>query len=307
MNGVVTILSPKSHFESKMNGVVTILSPKSHFESINGMELHFTEWGDRKKPTVICWHGLTRNGRDFDTLAKHLSKDYHVICPDTIGRGLSQWSSSPERDYCFENYVNIAVGLLDRLEIEQVRWVGTSMGGAIGMRLAGTPEHRNRISHLVLNDIGAGASENQPQDIEGIKRIIRYVGTPPQFRTFTELKNYYKLIYNSFGLSNEKEWDEFTQNSCRRRDSGGISPDYDPNIALQFQHSEDLTLWRYWEAIQSKIFLIRGEISDVLPLDVVLKMKDTQSFQMETIAKIGHAPALNTDEQISIVEKFLKD
>ncbi|PGS55886.1 alpha/beta fold hydrolase [Bacillus sp. AFS041924] len=290
-----------------MNGVINILYPKSRFESINGMELHFTEWGDRKNPTVVCWHGLTRNGRDFDILARHLAGEYHVICPDTIGRGLSQWSTSPEQDYCFENYVNIAIGLLDRLEIEQVRWVGTSMGGAIGMRLAGTPEHKNRITHLVLNDIGAGASENQPQDIEGIKRIITYVGTPPQFKTVTELKNYYKLIYQSFGVTSEEEWNDFTRNSYRRRDEGGISPDYDPKIALQFQHTEDLTLWSYWEAIQSKIMLIRGEVSDVLPLDVALKMKDTQKFQMETIPKVGHAPALNTNEQISIIDKFYKE
>ncbi|PEL13934.1 alpha/beta fold hydrolase [Bacillus sp. AFS017336] len=293
--------------DSKTNGVINILNPISRFETINGMELHFTEWGDRKNPTVVCWHGLTRNGRDFDILARHLAKNYHVICPDTIGRGFSQWSTNPEQDYCFENYVKIAIGLLDQLEIEQVRWVGTSMGGAIAMRLAGTPQHQNRITHLVLNDIGAGASENQPQDIEGIKRIISYVGAPPAFKTFTELKNYYKLIYNSFGVSSEEEWNDFTQNSCRRRDEGGISPDYDPKIALQFQHSEDLNLWNYWEAIQSKILLIRGEISDVLPLDVALKMKETQSFQMETIPKVGHAPALNTKEQISIVEKFLKE
>ena len=283
-----------------------MIAPQSRFETINGIELHFNEWGDRKNPTVVCWHGLTRNGRDFDILARHLANNYHVLCPDTIGRGLSQWSSSPEQDYCFKHYVNLAIGLLDHLEIEQVRWVGTSMGGAIGMRLAGTPTHKNRISHLVLNDIGAGASENQPQDIEGIKRIISYVGSPPQFKTFTELKNYYKLIYHSFGLSSEQEWNDFTQNSCRRRDEGGISPDYDPTIALQFQHVEDLNLWSYWEAIQSKILLIRGEVSDVLPLDVASKMKETQSFQMETIPKVGHAPALNTAEQISIIEGFLE-
>jgi pimeloyl-ACP methyl ester carboxylesterase len=286
--------------------VIFIVSPTSRFELINGMEVHYTEWGDKQKQTVVCWHGLTRNGRDFDYLARELANDYHVICPDTIGRGLSEWSTSPKVDYCFENYSNLAISLLDRLEIEQVRWVGTSMGGAIGLRIAGSMEHQNRITHLVLNDIGAGASENTPQDIDGIKRIINYVGNPPYFNTFNELKNYYKLIYSTFGISTEQEWNDFTRYSCRRRDGGGISPDYDPNIALQFEHSEDLNLWEFWEGVKSKTLLIRGEISDVLPLDVALKMNQKQNCQMVTIPKIGHAPALNTEEQISIIENFLQ-
>jgi pimeloyl-ACP methyl ester carboxylesterase len=283
-----------------------MLIPKSRFETINGMDVHFTEWGDPQKPTVVCWHGLTRNGRDFDILARRLARDYHILCPDTIGRGWSQWSSSPEKDYCFENYSNLAIGLLDHLGIEQVRWVGTSMGGAIGIRNAGTPLHQNRITHLILNDIGAGASENEVKDIEGIKRIISYVGDPPQFKTFTELKNYFKSIYTTFGLSNEQEWIDFTRNSCRRRDEGGISPDYDPNIAMQFQHTEDLNLWVHWQAIQSKILLIRGEISDVLPLDVAVKMEKKPNCEMITIPKLGHAPALNTEEQITLIENFLR-
>jgi pimeloyl-ACP methyl ester carboxylesterase len=283
-----------------------MLSPKSRFETIKGMEVHFTQWGDPQKPTVVCWHGLTRNGRDFDILARHLAQDYHILCPDTIGRGWSQWSSSPEKDYCFENYSNLAIGLLDYLGIEQVRWIGTSMGGAIGLRIAGTPHHQNRITHVILNDIGAGASDNAVQDIEGIKRIISYVGTPPQFKTFSELKNYYKTIYAAFGLANEQEWTDFTRNSCRRTNEGGISPNYDPNIALQFQHTEDLNLWGQWEAIQCKTLLIRGEQSDVLPMDVALKMQQKPNCQLVSIPKLGHAPALNTEEQISIIADFLR-
>ncbi|MGG1396897.1 alpha/beta hydrolase [Bacillus salipaludis] len=281
-------------------------SPKSRFETIHGLEVHFTEWGNPKNPTIVCWHGLTRNGRDFDKIASFLEKEYHVLCPDTIGRGWSQWSSSPEKEYCFEVYSSLAIGLLDRLEIEQVRWIGTSMGGAIGMRIAGTPEWQKRITHLVLNDIGAGALENSAQNIEGIKRIISYVAAPPQFKTVSELKTYYQTIYATFGFSNEQEWIDFTRFSCRRKDGGGVGPDYDPNIALQFHHLEDLNLWNYWEAIQSKVLLIRGEISDVLPFDVAEKMKERPNCQMVTIPKLGHAPALNTGEQISIIEKFFE-
>lgn len=280
--------------------------PKSKFVTIDDLEVHFTEWGDPKNPTVVCWHGLTRNGRDFDTLASHLAKEYHVICPDTVGRGWSQWSSSPEKDYRFEGYKNLAVGLLDMLEIEQVRWVGTSMGGAVGMRIAGSPQHQNRITHLVLNDTGAGALESTVQNIEGIKRIISYVASPPQFQTFNQLMNYYQHTYSTVGLTNEQEWIDFTKHSCRRREGGGFSPDYDPNIALQFQHFEDANQWNYWDAVQSKVLLIRGEISDVLPLDVAERMAEKPNCQLVTIPKMGHAPALNTDDQISMIENFFR-
>ncbi|RLQ90009.1 alpha/beta fold hydrolase [Falsibacillus albus] len=269
------------------------------------MEVHFTEWGDPKNPTIVGWHGLTRNGRDFDILARYLAKDYHILCPDTIGRGLSQWSTSPDKDYCFEFYSQLAIGLLDYLGIEKVRWIGTSMGGAIGIRIAGSTRYKNRITQLVLNDIGAGALDQDVQDIEGIKRIIGYVGDPPHFNTFSELRKYYKAIYAPFGLT-EQEWDDFTRNSCRRRDDGGFSPDYDPKIALQFHHTEDLDLWGHWEAVQADILLIRGEISDVLPLDVADKMKQKNGCHLVTIPELGHAPALNTEEQLKLIENFLQ-
>ena len=279
--------------------------PSSRFVTIQGMEVHVTQWGDSRKPAVVCWHGLTRNGRDFDILARQLSNDYFVLCPDTIGRGLSEWSSTPEQDYCFENYSNIAIGLLDHFQIDRVRWIGTSMGGAIGLKIAGTPQHQERIARLILNDIGAGGSGHGAQDIAGIKRIIGYVGNPPRFKTFTELKNYYKTVYATFGISSDEEWIDFTKYSCRRNNDGCISPDYDPNIALQFQHTEDLNLWDHWNRVTAQVLLIRGERSDVLPLDVAERMIQKADCQMVTIPKLGHAPALNTTDQIRIVENFI--
>jgi pimeloyl-ACP methyl ester carboxylesterase len=283
-----------------------MIKRKSRFLTINNMEVHFSQWGDLTNPTVVCWHGLTRNGRDFDIIAAQLAENYHVICPDTIGRGLSQWSESPESEYCFETYANLAIGLLDHLGIKQVRWIGTSMGGAIGLKIAGTSSTQNRISHLVLNDIGAGPSTNAAADNEGIKKIISYVGSPPKFKTFSELVNYYKLIYSTFGINTEKEWLDFTRTSCRRHDDGTFSPDYDPHIGLQFLHENDLCLWDEWENVKAKVLLIRGEVSDVLPLDVAQKMNKKLNCQMITVPKLGHAPALNTEEQINKISNFLQ-
>ena len=143
-----------------------------------GYEIHFTEWGERSGEAVIMWHGLSRSGRDFDDIAGHLAKRYRVLCPDTIGRGLSQWARDRERDYCFEVYAGIAVDLLAQAGIQNLRWVGTSMGALLGMRLAAR-ELKGRISHLLINDIG-------PQiPAAAATRIAEYVGNPPVFDDFS--------------------------------------------------------------------------------------------------------------------------
>src|SRR3954471_4927328 len=133
-----------------MNALTT---PVSRYAEVLGTELHYTEWGEGQAETVVAWHGLARTGRDMDEIAAPLAPRYRVICPDTIGRGLSQWSRDPVRDYCFAHYEQLAIGLLDQLGIERVHWLGTSMGGALGLRLAAGPL-KGRIRRLVLNDIG---------------------------------------------------------------------------------------------------------------------------------------------------------
>ena len=128
-------------------------APASRYLRCAGRELHYTEWGAADAPPVIMWHGLARTGRDFDDLAQALADDYRIICPDAIGRGLSQWSPDPVAEYQLDFYATLARALADGLSLARVRWVGTSMGGATGMHAAATTL-RNRISHLVVNDIG---------------------------------------------------------------------------------------------------------------------------------------------------------
>jgi pimeloyl-ACP methyl ester carboxylesterase len=148
------------------------MSFTSHYIACEGRELHYTEWGAAHGPqaeTVIAWHGLARTGRDMDDIAEHLAQRYRVICPDTLGRGLSQWSPAPEAEYCLAFYVKLAVALLDQLGLERVHWLGTSMGGAIGTLAAAGPL-RGRITRLVLNDNGPSLA---PAAIERIRSLCR--------------------------------------------------------------------------------------------------------------------------------------
>jgi pimeloyl-ACP methyl ester carboxylesterase len=278
---------------------------------IKGKEIHFTEWGDSSNPTVICVHGLTRNGRDFDILADLLSKSYHVICPDIFGRGLSQWSTNPNEEYCFHFYEQQIVGLLNELTIDQVRWIGTSMGGALGIRAAGGSLKR-RITHLVLNDIGAGPTEEAMRNStsasnEALQAILTYTANPPKFETMSQLKNYFQQIYPALGFIEDEQWMQFALNSSRRTDNGRLTPNYDPNIVKQFSHVNDLALWEQWDQIIAKVMVIRGEISGILPLDTVADMtKRGPNFILHELKGLGHAPGLDTEEQLGFIETFLK-
>ena len=115
------------------------MTHRSRYATCAGLEIHYTEWGWEHRATVIAWHGLARTGRDMDAIAEHLAPRWRVICPDTIGRGLSQWSPEPATEYCLDFYVRLAESLLDQLGIAQCLWLGTSMGGAIGLCAAATP------------------------------------------------------------------------------------------------------------------------------------------------------------------------
>ena len=146
----------------------------SHYLVCEGREIHYTEWGAQHSEVLIAWHGLARTRRDMDHIAAHLAGRYRIICPDTIGRGLSQWSPAPEREYCLAFYERIAPALIDQLGIERFHWLGTSMGGAIGPRAA-AGSLRERIDRLVLNDIGPQLGP------AAVARIRGYAGSPPAF------------------------------------------------------------------------------------------------------------------------------
>ena len=272
----------------------------SHYLSCEGRELHFTEWGFDQTQTVIAWHGLARTGRDMDHIAAHLSQRWRVICPDTIGRGLSQWSPDPAAEYNLAFYERLALSLVDQLGIERMHWLGTSMGGAIGLRAA-AGSLRGRIERLVINDIGP----TLPQAF--VDRMLAYAGHPPAFATVTELEQYFRTIYQPFGWLSDDHWRLLTETSTRRLPDGRVTPHYDPAMVQQFEHHpHDYEQWSAWDRLDLPVLSLRGESSDLLLPDTAeaMRVRGPRAV-VATIAGCGHAPALNTPEQFALVERFL--
>jgi pimeloyl-ACP methyl ester carboxylesterase len=272
----------------------------SRYVVCEGREIHYMEWGGAHADTVIAWHGLTRTGRDMDELAAHLAQRYRVICPDMIGRGLSQWSPRPEREYCLDFYGRIAVSLADQLGIERFHWLGTSMGGAIGIRVAAGTLKR-RIRSLVLNDMGPKIAD------AAVERIRSYAGKPPQFDRLTELEQYFRTVYKPYGRLSDEQWRHLTETSARRTPEGRITPHYDPNMVLQFvHHPRDYDQWDAYDAIEAPTLCLRGESSDLLLPETAEEMRRRgPKATVVTIAGCGHAPALNLPDQLNLVERFL--
>ncbi len=273
---------------------------KSRYLTCAGYEIHFTEWGAGNREAVMMWHGLARSGRDFDFIADPLSRRYRVICPDTIGRGLSQWARDREREYCFRVYGDVALDLLRQLEIDTLRWVGTSMGGLIGVTLA-AERLQTRISHLLINDIGPEVPKT------AAARIVDYVGKPPEFARYEEFETWIRTVYSSFGAHADSAWRHLAETTCRRTDDGRLAVHYDPKIVTQFTtHAGDLDCWPAYDRIACKTLLLRGEVSDVLPNDTARRMTERgPRCTLVEIEGVGHAPVLDTPAQVDLVERFL--
>ena len=274
--------------------------PTSNYARVLGTELHYMEWGAGHADTVIAWHGLARTGRDMDDIAAHLAQRYRVICPDTIGRGLSQWSRAPEREYCFAHYARLAEALLDHLGLDRVRWLGTSMGGALGLHAA-AGALRGRITKLVLNDIGPQIAR------PAIERIRGYAGNPPAFDTVGELEAYFRAVYKPYGAITDAQWRRLTESSTRRLPDGRVTPHYDPAMVMQFiHHPHDYDLWDAWDRLAIPVLVLRGEHSDLLEAGTAAGMATRgPRAQVEEIAGCGHTPSLNVAAQIALIERFL--
>jgi pimeloyl-ACP methyl ester carboxylesterase len=266
----------------------------------DGAELHVTHWGDRANPALMLWHGLARTGRDFDELALALCERYFVICPDTLGRGLSSWARDPAKDYSYAAYGAHALAILDHFGIGRLRWLGTSMGGLIGITLA-AGALKEHITHLVVNDIGPSLPA------EAALRIAGYVGNPPVLGTMSELEDWLRRNYAPFGTNSDAFWRRMTDTSARRTDGGAVTVHYDPQIVTQFTvHRADLDCWHHWDNVTATTLLLRGENSDVLPLSVAHEMCTRGPRpRLVEFAGCGHAPTLASPAQQQAVAAFL--
>lgn len=271
----------------------------SNYVTVLDRELHYTEWGAGNGEAIVMWHGLARTGRDFDDIAAALSRRYRVLCPDTIGRGLSQWSPRPESEYAIGFYTRLAVGFVDALDVGAMRWLGTSMGAMIGTAAAAGPL-KDRISHLALNDMGPKIGD------AALQRIRAYAGTPARFDRVSELEAYLRTVYKPFGRLTDEQWRRLTETSVRRTEDGRVTPHYDPKIVMMFTHHEDeLVQWDFWDALECKTLCLRGAESDLLLPETAEEMtRRGPKCRVVTIPGVGHAPALNVPEQIGLVADF---
>lgn len=260
----------------------------------------YREWGSGQR-TIVCVHGLTRNGRDFDMLAADLADrlNARVICPDVVGRGRSGRLTNPDH-YGYPQYLADMAVLLARLDVEQVDWVGTSMGGLIGMMLAAQPN--SPLRRLVINDVGPFVPK------VALERIGDYVGLDPVFADLAAVEAYMRSHYAGFGALTDAQWRHMAETSADAQADGRYRLAYDPGIARIFKTSAigDVDLWPLWSLIRQPTLVVRGAKSDLLLADTAERMtQEGPRACLYLVPDAGHAPALMADDQIAAVRDFL--
>ena len=266
--------------------------------------IHYTDWGDPgAERIVICVHGLTRNGRDFDDLARALMPDFRVVCPDIAGRGKSDWLYTKE-DYGYPQYCSDMTALIARVTAGgkpvKIHWVGTSMGGIIGMLLASRPD--SPILRLVLNDVGTLIPK------AALERIGAYVGQDPRFRTLGELEAMMRIVCAPFGPLTDDQWRHLTETGAKQHEDGSWGLSYDPGIGIPFQKGPiaDVDLWQFWDRIACPTLLLRGAQSDLLLKENAIAMtRRGPRPELVEFDGIGHPPMLMAGDQIKVVREFL--
>jgi pimeloyl-ACP methyl ester carboxylesterase len=268
--------------------------------------LAYAEWGPpNAAQTIVCVHGVSRSGRDFDVLAADLAeRGARVVCPDLPGRGRSDWLSSSAH-YTDRAYLRAMATLVARLDVDEVDWVGTSLGGHIGMMLAAEPE--TPIRSLVLNDFGARVSAS------ALRRIGMYLLRSWRFDTIEQAEAHLRDIHAPFGRLTDDQWRHLTMHSLSPVASGGFRFHYDPAIAGRFTVPLflDVVLWQLWERVACPVLVLRGEESDLLSRETVAAMRQrgaaarANRVEVVPIPGCGHAPALMDGTQIALVRDFL--
>ncbi len=279
----------------------------NHVQCLDARGLHrmaYWEWGDAANPEVlVCVHGLSRQGRDFDTLARAFSARYRVVCPDVVGRGESDWLADPA-GYQITSYIADMVTLLARLDVGRVDWVGTSMGGLIGMGLASLA--KTPVRRLVLNDVGPTIQ------FQALQRIGTYLGAPMRWDSVDAAADYMLGISQGFGPHSREQWLALTR-PMLKPDGAGFKPHYDPAIAVPFRlvtpelaRAGEALLWRGYDAITCPTLLLRGAQSDLLSAETAAAMTQRgPKASLHEFAGVGHAPTLVAADQIEVIRQFL--
>lgn len=260
-------------------------------------KVNYLDWGNpESKKIAICVHGVSRNGRDFDYLAKFLvSQGYRVICPDMPGRGKSDWLPLA-MDYNMPFLASILTTFINLHPSDELLWVGTSMGGLLGMLIASRA--RTPIKKLIINDIGPFL------DGESLKRILHYLKIMPTFKTYDLAKNFLGQILAPFGIKTEEDLDHMTTYSFFINPEGDYQLAYDPNVLATFQ-TEDTDLWSFWDPIQCQTLVIRGQNSHILSMETAARMAEKDNVHLVEFPDVGHAPALMDADQIKVIGDWL--
>ena len=281
----------------------------------------FWRWGDATAAhVVVCVHGLTRQGRDFDRLAQALvAQSPHplqVVCPDVVGRGRSEWLTDPA-GYQIPQYAADMLAMLAQVTsqmgpenpIQALDWVGTSMGGLIGVVLAGQPglPLPAPIRRFVLNDVGPAITWSS------VERMQTYVGQYGQYRDLDEAADALWALSQGFGPVPADLWRDMSAHMLRPGTDGGVTLHYDPAIGVPVRAmtpeaatAGEATLWALYDQIQARTLLIRGQDSDLLAPETAAAMTQRgPRAQLDTWPGFGHAPTLTGDDQIAVVAKFL--
>ena len=272
-------------------------------DATRNMVVH--DWGDERNPrVVVCVHGLSRNGRDFDVVAPGLADDYRVLCPDIPGRGESDWYGSAA-DYVIPNYIAAINAMFTQLGVTRYDWIGTSMGGLIGMVMAATPGSQMR--RFVINDIGPVIEK------AALDRIAAYVGRVPTFPSYMALFDAVQPINATFGPLSDEQKHHMVKTAVQQRPDGQWEFKTDPKIGDAFRAGLQQTaadMWPLWAAVKQPVLVLRGAESDLLSAATVEKMLATHRTagriaEALTIANTGHAPMIMDEPTIAVVRRFL--
>jgi len=262
----------------------------------------YREWGDRNDKVLICVHGLSGNSADFQDLAIALQDHYRIICPDIVGRGESDWLADP-LNYGLPLYVSDVLTLIQQLKLNPVDFLGTSMGGLIGMFLAAKAP--GVISRLIINDIGPCLPA------EGLKRVVKENTEKPDLQTWEQVQQYIRKRYAPSGKTSDREWEDLAKNTVKLTPENTYRLHYDPNIVANLAQVppdklKTLEFWQEWSSVNCPVLLLHGEHSDMLVPEIIEQMQATHpETTVQEFANCGHSPSLTSAEQIQAIVNWL--